>query len=540
MGELPEDIIAAKRLVQYGFYKGGDYDKDFDNRKAQLVKVKKDDVVKHSDMEKMELRSGKFVNTSYPKPIERHVLSMADPNYTSMEKAYTWIMGHISRDRGFTKLIKVADSFGSSPASDHWSIMIDRLGNMQRQVSNIMQTVGILVKDLFPMIHELRIWDERLTLHQEVNEKESKAADIALKGTWIDLVDGGPESGMSVLGLAQKANYLTLPDLFFGTFVISHTDVDKAVDNQPYAAEQVKNILKRKLKQYLIWKEKTYHEIVQNRKFSIHYLRQHINAIKLQMSWLQPYLKQLKYLKPNTKFQDQWDVVSSFDMSHYEVEVLCTMKDTKKFKPVILVNFQYATKPERVGAYQHSAVQHAGGMTVTFRTYAWDDDQIENYKKMRDSEAMDGLEDMDGGFQAAMESLGEEINKYMEQAGETIKAENRTMSEKMEALEKQLEIMESDPEAVKRVKAHKALKEPSMSLYEPFKDIGVALWDVFKMFLPFKDNMFKDTFDFKTKNKDFAQKNADSAMKKGAAKTASGVMKAAFVNFRKANKMITW
>lgn len=526
-----EDYSNAKKLIKFGFIKSGEYSKDIAERAKELEKKKDADLIKNADIEFIEFRNGQFVHTSYPKPFTRHVLAFADPNFAVLEKAYKWVIGHITRDAGFTKTIKVTDLFGSSVGTDHWAIMMDRLRNMQRNISETMQTVGVLVKDLFPMIHELHIWEERLGWHKRVLEGD-KAADLALKGTWTDLVDGGSENASSVFGLQQKVGFATIPDLFFGTFIKDAKDVDEVVDGLEYANEQVKNLLKRKLFQYLNWRVQSYKEIEARRRFTIRYLRQHVNAIRLNISWLNPYLKQLKYLNPSTKFQDSAMVLSNFDMSQYEVETLCTKKNDDKFKPVVLVNFQYQTTPERSGStYQYSGFQHAGGLTMTFRGYAWNDTQIENYKKMRDDENIDLLNDLDSGFSAAMQELGDEITRYMKDAGEDVDKKEMDLSSKIRQLEKTLENMENDVDVQKAQKRERQQTQ-SVNMFEPFVDIGGSFVELFKMALPFLNQKKEKT--------NYEKSKKDGATRKGAEAQAGVAIKMAFINYRKGNKMITW
>ena len=529
-----EDVKNAEMLVKYGFAKKGDWSKDFKEREKQVrikggKKILEDNLV---DMEIMEFRRNEFIKTSYPSPAARHVLSIVDPNYSFLEKSYLWLLDHITNAVGFTRAVKIIDSYGSSVGTDHWQIMFDRQRNVQRTITEILQSVGVLVKDIFPMIHELTMWDERLKWH-EMSDNGLPAGDKALKGAWTDIVEGGPENQGSIFGLARNAGFVTLPDLFFSTFVRTPEEVDKVVDSMEHANIQVKSILKRKLVQFLTWKEHTKKEIEQRKRFTVRYLRQHIASIELNMSWLAPYLRQTKYLKENADFQDHASVISTFDNAKFEVESLCTKKTDDKYKPVVLLNVQYLSTPERGGGgpYQYSSFQHSGSMTVTFRGYAWTDEQIANYKKMREEEAFELLGSFDAGFKAAMDELKSEIKKYIEQAeGELKESEDektiRDLKEKLEEYEKT-----DNP---------KKKKSPSMdadgAIYQPFVDVGSALWDIGKMFIPKSILSFKLGQD----KKEYETKNKEESAKKKASVGAAIAISLAFVNYRKAHKMITW
>jgi len=90
-----------------------------------------------------------------------------------------------------------------------------------------------------------------------------------------------------------------------------------------------------------------------------------------------------------------------------------------------MVTFNYRTRAElkvQQESYQRGPV-HIGRMVVTFRAYAWTDDQLENYKKLKQRELFELLGDVSTSVQQAMESLGEELFRYLEEAKGTAVAE---------------------------------------------------------------------------------------------------------------------
>ena len=533
-----DDIKNAELLAKYGFFKKGSHplSSDFKKREKEVEKLGGEKLLKAGmiDMEEMEYRKGEFIKTSYPKPISRHVLSVVDPNYSFLEKSYLWILDHITTVFGYTKTMKITDTYGSSVGTDHWQIMFDRQRNVQRTITELMQSIGVLVKDIFPMIHELTMWDERLKWH-EMADKGMPAGDKALKGAWTDIVEGGPENAGSIFGLARNAGFVTLPDMFFSAFVQKPEDVDQFVDVEmkDFGNQQVKSILKRKLVQYLTWKEHTKKEIEQRRRFTVRYLRQHITSIELNMSWLAPYLRQMKYLRENMNFQDDATMISTFDNAKFEIESLCTKKTDKKLKPVVLLNVQYLSTPERGGGgpYQYSSFQHSGSMTVTIRGYVWTDDQIESYKKMREVEAFELLSEFDAGFKAAMDELRNEIRKYIE-AAEGELGESST-EKALRELKEKLDDYEKDPEMKKKKKQS---SETEGAIYQPFVDVGSAFWEIGKMFIPSKLLHLQ----FGTDKKEFELDNKKKDEFSGTAKTVNVAVQNAFVNYRKAHRMITW
>src|SRR5262249_54871452 len=133
--------------------------------------------------------------------------------------------------------------------------------------------------------------------------QHSHAADVTLKSIFTDLVEGGTKNPQSVFGLASQVNFTLLPDLFFNTYIAHKGDVDRTVDGMAYN-KSVKAVLKRKLYQYLIWKDKTYSELITRRNFNVKYLRQHWTIIKMYMQWVKPYLRNIQRLTMQQDFMD--------------------------------------------------------------------------------------------------------------------------------------------------------------------------------------------------------------------------------------------
>src|SRR3989338_2535855 len=77
-------------------------------------------------------------------------------------------------------------------------------------------------------------------------------------------------------------------------------------------------------------------------------------------------------------------------------------------------------------------------MVVTFRAYAWTDEQLKNYKALKQKELFELLGDISTSVQQAMESLGEELFRYLEEAKgnqaeekkEEKKVDHKTFAEK--------------------------------------------------------------------------------------------------------------
>ena len=216
----------------------------------------------------------------------------------SLEKFYFTIINILENNLGYENIDKVNESFTASINSSQWGLMEQRKSIQQDKVSGYLATIGKLIKDMVLIYKEIKIMDERISFYEKsgysldkgkliidetIDEKKSEPSEKALKDLWISLVEGGGQNATSVYGLAQQVGFVTLPDFFFKLNPQKDSDISKIVDKIE-TNTQVKTVLKRKLQQYIAWKERTYAEIKTRRDFQKNYLKQHFNTIKLYYS----------------------------------------------------------------------------------------------------------------------------------------------------------------------------------------------------------------------------------------------------------------
>lgn len=369
--------------------------------------------------------------TGYPKPIKRYQFVLEDIN-KSAEEIYHWLMDNISESEGFPNVEKVQDIFSATEQSSFWGNVQQRLGMQQEKISTYLAHIGKLVRELFQIVRELRVIDERLGYYEDSWEKDSRtreSAEIVLKGMWVDQVEGGAKNPTSVYGMANQVNFVVLPDLFFSVHPSSLSEVDSEVDSLQEPNKKVKEVLKRKLRNYMQWKEATYYELKNRRRFTLKYLRQHYNVIKLYNSWLKPYLNNLKRLTMADRTKDP-KMISAFEGSMVEVENVFhkkppshgeskAMKWNEHINAVIILSIKHTTKPQMnfMTEYQRGPL-HVGRAEVSIRAYAWSDKLINEYVRARENEDMEMVSEVDGSIKAAMDSLGEELERYLREAGE--------------------------------------------------------------------------------------------------------------------------
>ncbi len=436
----------SARLVKAGFFKSGDKKKEFESLAkqegkkpeeliAEWEKKSPDKFADFADSDELEYTKDQMLIVDYPKPDRKWFLIYETPN-EGIEQMYYRLLALLF-DLGFVKTYKITDVFTGSEQSSFWGQGAQRLGLQQDKVMTFLATIGKLMKDLFQLVRELRILDERIGYYEGV-KKGHAASDITLKGLWVDLVDGvgagGQKSSVNIFLMAQQLNFVTLPDYFFKTFVKMAPDEETAkkspkmydedaVDDSVTRLEvneKVKEVLKRKLYAYVRWRRETYREIVGRKKFTLHYLRQHFLIIKMYMNWIKPYLKHIERLQGEGARLDAPELISAFEAAMLEIEVLClqSLPNVKGVYACALLNIEYRTKPTMPFSqeYAHKGPLHVGESRITWRSYGWSEEQVKNYLFMKDVEDLELIASIDASLKEAMESLGESLKKYLEES----------------------------------------------------------------------------------------------------------------------------
>ena len=221
--------------------------------------------------------------------------------------------------------------------------------------------------------------------------------------------------------------------------------VDAVVEREAKEFNQkVKEVLRRKLASYMAWREETYKELLSRERFTLRYLRQHWAIIRMYMSWIKPYLRNVQKLQAPDKYNRNPELISSFEGALMEIEFLARKpsqkwengkSSIKKPMPVILATFSYRVKPQlqfQADSYQNRGAIHVGRVEVSLRTYGWTQEDIESYMAYREQETLELLALVDQSVQDAMDALGDELKKYLREAGEAV-PEDEKKEEKKEA-----------------------------------------------------------------------------------------------------------
>jgi len=463
--------------------------------------------------------------TDYPEPYKR-LRIVYEAFSLSMEETYFWILTALQHYHSFNRVDKITDIFSSAENSSIFGQASQRLGLQQDRIGSTLATVGKMVKDLFSIVRELRIIDERMAAYKAwYNEEKkvgSKSADATLKQLYIDFVEsqGGQTKPSSVYGLAQNLGYTTLPDFYFNTRVYKKEDIDKIVDGLP-TNNNLKNVLRRKLLEFIIWKEETEKEMKNRRTFTLHYLRQQWAIIKMYMGWLKPYLRNVKRLSMNEKQILGPEIISAFETAALEIEILAyNDQNGESDMPCVLINYKYFVKPslsyQQPESYQRGPV-HVGRVDITMRSYGWSRAEMNAYKAYREKQELDLLGIIDASLKASMDALEEDLEKYLAEAGE------KEFKDKVEAKkEKEKDTRNGLQKFLNQRQTTEGDKQTG-GLFEPFVGVFMGFGEIIGAFIPSVGPQKK------------------KAAKKGPGeKAAYGEMKLVWQNYKKSHQLLTW
>jgi|GEM_PF-272455 len=502
-------------------------DEYFDTEFQKLASEKgaeADDILEElADHDYIEAARDQLTPTFHPRPIQHHHVIYESPK-EGVEPIYFWCLNHLQHDLGFPVVHKITDVYAAAEHSSFYGAGGQRLGLAQDRVSQLIAQIGKMIKELFNMVREIRIHDERLAIYKEAMDDKSWSADRTLKGMWVDLVDGvigGQRTGSNLYNMATQVGFQPLPQLFFNTNVSETKDIEDAIKKDwGMMNNDVKGALASKLQQYLQWRKATRDELHVRRKFSIDYLAQHFNIIRMYMAWAKPYLKRTMILSTDERRMDTANIISSFETSYVEIEILA--KKVPKVNKVtsdityacVLLTLEYQTRPQM--AFQtegyHKGPLHSGSCKMTWRCYGWDTKKIEAFMKMKAMEDMEMLKLVDRSLTDAVEVLGKDLRRYLFMAG-------TRWTEPYKEPEKKKTV---DP-------------GPQPGLFDPLVYVVKGPWEVLKAIGEEAKGAYQ--IFFPPPKKDDKKKTAGSD---DAGKEARGMMYVHYKNFKKSHKMLSY
>src|SRR6056297_2957727 len=176
-----------------------------------------------------------------PKCESEHKLVYDSPTET-LEPIYFFILD-LMNDFGL-KPEKLLDNFVSSPGSQHFGEMGQRISIMQQQGAKLMGDINTVLRSILNLIYDLREFKIRLRSYEDLkNPNKKQQALLSLKQIWMDKVDVNKgNSSIKAMALGQ-AGFNTLIDAFLA--VNDEKEIDKLDLNQI-----VKRILRPRLHEF--------------------------------------------------------------------------------------------------------------------------------------------------------------------------------------------------------------------------------------------------------------------------------------------------
>lgn len=247
------------------------------------------------------------------------------------------------------------------------------------------------------------------------------------------------------------------------------------------------------------------------------------------MNYVKPYLKNIQRLQMDEQKASSPDLVGAFEGSVIEVEIMGQFLplENKKYWSVMNSHFLFRTKPSlnyHAEGYQRGPI-HEGYVEITHRTYTWTQEQIDNYRKMRDKEDFLLLRIIDKNLDFAMSELGDEFFRYLEEAekmmGDKYGDEEYVPFSDIMGIKKKNESKDSENKKEKSA-------NPFASLVGGFKELGSA----------FSGNKPESSKKPEKKEKENpVQKKTEQGNAESDSSNKSWLV---YKNYKKAHKMIAW
>jgi len=409
-------------------------------------------------------------------------LTFTEP-HGGVEKYYYQMLAELAQ-RGF-KTEKVKDVYTASEASDLWAEMERRKQFQADQAMKYIASIGSMMKSLFQMIRELRLIDERLA-HYKGRAKGESEDDIALKGIWIDKVEGGAQKPSSIYGMATQLGFTTLPDLFFNAFPKTRNDIKKVIGSMgKYGLnKKIREVLQRKLSEYMIWVENTEKELKTGRKFKLMYLRQHFHVIRMYLDWVKPYLKNVQNLNilsegGSATARTKSELIRAAEAAVMDIELFGVREGKDYYKQCIRVVFHFVSQPrlEFRKEYQRGPI-HVGYTNMEFYGYAMTDSDLDAYRKTKIDDDVEILKSVFSSIAA----LEKEILFYLKQADDEYKQEKpATVKKKAASFVERIFKKGKKEKIPTKYERTELLKQVSSKLYDKTAPVspGGVVWNLY-------------------------------------------------------------
>ncbi len=346
-----------------------------------------------------------------------------------LEHVYFWIVDYMRDNYWGTGLEvkKTLDEFQGAVGSGFFGDLGTRASIMQDRAMKMMTTINSVVRSIINILYDLKEFDQRLDLYKKLkseNELEKNSARLSLKQIWMDRVDMQRGRG-SINMLSQQLQFVTLRDAFMAADSIEEVQEMDLND-------RVKRILSPRIQEYLAWEKLSEAELTRRYRIERSYLKSQVNAMKLYSQWARPYLKAAQQLV-SSDYRTP-DLVSIFNNMQLQVSLfgkkqirpsdlirttvfnknrLANVKLSKKIYSCVEITMTYRTIPHTVTRSESGTHYTQGGrVNMKFLGFALDEDEVDAVEK---EELYQGLELIESMTKESLESIQDEISKYLEE-----------------------------------------------------------------------------------------------------------------------------
>ena len=391
----------------------------------------------------------------------------------SLEPKYFWILDFIKKI-GFVP-IKHMEQIGASVVSQFFGEMSMRKQHLEKRGMEILATVNTVVRSVINLLYDLREFDRRISIYNDLKSDEKKkkdASDKALKRVWMDEVDIRKGNGSINAMAAQRGlEFTTLRDAFM--IANNLDDLEKMDINR-----RVKDVLKGRLEEYVYWRDESEKELRQRKRIEVAYLQSQIHSLKLYSQWARPYLEAAQRLSFEDVNVKDPELIQAFDQNQIRIMIRATKKyhqkdffkraalergysapvtwskaerakaETEKRGPSVIgvleIEFIYRTKPTMVAQSQTGgAYRQAGKVDIYFRGFAMSEAEYKLLEQQEDFEAMKFIEGM---TTESLEAMKGDIERYLAE-GSAEEEKAKAAAKPQALLDKFLGVGKSAPSA---------------------------------------------------------------------------------------------
>ncbi len=337
----------------------------------------------------------------------------------ALEPIYFFVID-LMNDRGLAPE-KLVDNFSDAPGSVQFSETITKAIRMRDEVSKMMTSIGVVLRNVIQILYDLKDFKMRLQIYDDYKNKEKKEAALqSLKQLWLDKVDLATKGQGSIHAMTTgQLGYTTLREAFL--IAKKDEDVDKLDIN-----DRVKRILKPRIHEFNIWLEESEKELRKRYEIQRNYLKSQVNSLKLYSRWVKPYLKASQQLESKDPGRNP-SLVKMFNTILLELSLLGKSKikpedaalsgelpkDFQKMKlkrdyySCILVNFNFRAIPAQG--------RLIGRIEISFSAYALNTDEIKKIdRELEKSDVGDVLKLIEGATTESLDEIQKEIDFFLE------------------------------------------------------------------------------------------------------------------------------